>query len=500
MTAHDTTVPTDDLRIDWLAGKHTQWLPFILIPLLLGFAVWAFFGVWDKRAAVLEEQLCATFAKIADNIPDCHVELGINEPLVDVPSWQDLLPWSDGGNSAAELGNSETVVRRGAKAGHVVLVRHIDSLTRKAREAGPEFTPNKERCSPVALSSFSLFLPAITQEGTYDSIARKIEACYGSGDGDKPVKLCQGTREQPKDLCGRTISFVSTMQAYDKNTGKSDTLKLTLASAIYGICQFASLCLALLGLTLSARMMRRLSVKAEDISGLAELSGRMSASAAAKFAHMKAEDDLDPKRLNVFMTLRENFKSLIAGRFHTFENWGDLIVLLGLLGTLYGMITLFGSLSESGSSDALTAELAKSKMLGSLGLAFGTTLFAGLVRFLYIAVLPGRSSLANELIDRAFMRTLRQVRVEDVSFASTSDDPFSNHSLRSVGRKLLASVTLNDTGSTFAAETQRKAKVWATTIWFLLLIGTTSLLIYTLIDLDLLEITADWAGATNDRP
>lgn len=145
------------------------------------------------------------------------------------------------------------------------------------------------------------------------------------------------------------------------------------------------------------------------------LSTKTSATIAAAWSWKRATDQDRAKRMQIYFLYNDAYKTRFARSFQSISNLGDIIVLLGLMGTLWGMIVLFASLAESGSSVALSAEMAKSKMLGALGLAFGTTLFAGGVRMFYIHLIPKQQHLTEKAIDDVFIHYSTKVDVKDFS-------------------------------------------------------------------------------------
>lgn len=307
-------------------------------------------------------------------------------------------------------------------------------------------TDPANRCGSLDIAIFSVSSWTVSQDATYDSIARQIEACSQFERPEQLVLLCSGTRDalDPK-FCRKSLNFLQQMKDYDRSTeGRQNTVKLILANIIFGMFQTAALVLLLVGL--SVGILRRLRVGAEPSKVIRTRVDRKdaqfrpgswtSAADAAYYARIHAQDQQKPKRMQSYILDKEAYLRDLSRGFDRLSNWGDIIVLTGLLGTLWGMLILFSALAESGSAEPLTAELAKSKMLGSLGLAFGTTIFAGVLRLIFLFTLPKLASDAQRNADKLFMRYLTDVDVsgrgddelvDDVSndFFGSREDPLS---------------------------------------------------------------------------
>jgi hypothetical protein len=118
----------------------------------------------------------------------------------------------------------------------------------------------------------------------------------------------------------------------------------------------------------------------------------------------KAKDSIPVGYFDPGERLKSNMSSYrksVSQAFDDLEKRGDYVVQLGLLGTLFGMVFLFASLERGNSAIALEKQLALSSMLGSLGLAFGTTIFAIFARLVLMFKLGPIRNAAMNFIDQS---------------------------------------------------------------------------------------------------
>ncbi|MEM6676239.1 MAG: MotA/TolQ/ExbB proton channel family protein [Pseudomonadota bacterium] len=369
------------------------WLPWIAVPIVFLLAYSLFSLAWHERDNQITQALCNAYFPVADGAEAAECG-GLEDPssLVSYRDDTDLL--------------TRVVVFSGALEIATALARQEDGVatppdppTEGAAE-DPLGAPELEaRCKELELGSFS-FNPlrfGYSQDASYDSIARVIEACTQSraSDIESPRQLCTGTRNPlPPEICNRSLQFASAMQGFDRGDGAWIVVALVVVAITFGLFQLITLVLAIWGLTAAMRLSYTVQGRSkqnptpdESISQWTDLA-RFPAKVAAEATLKETERVSEEKREQTYNALRDTYIDAVDRKFRQTEVFADLVVLLGLLGTLYGMLILFAALAETGSADPLTAELASSQMLGSLGLAFGTTIFAAGLRFIMLLSLP----------------------------------------------------------------------------------------------------------------
>ena len=375
-------------------ARLPSWLPWVAIPIVFALAYALFSLAWQERSNQITQALCDAYFPEADADDEAVAAAcgGLEAPssLVHYREDTGLL--------------SRVVVFSGALEIARTLARLEDGVSTPgeppAEGAGEDpLGAEGTRCKELELGSFS-FHPlrfGYSQDASYDSIARVIEACTQSriSDRSSPMQLCTGTRNAlPPEICNRSLQFASDMQSFDRGKGAWIVTALVVVAIIFGMFQLVTLVLAIWGLSAAMRLSDTIQGRSksraapdesiEQWTDLARYSARVAANATLEATRKLSEE----KREQTYYALRDTYIDAIDRKFRRVEVFGDLVVLLGLLGTLYGMLILFAALAETGSADPLTAELASSRMLGSLGLAFGTTIFAAGLRFILLLAVP----------------------------------------------------------------------------------------------------------------
>lgn len=380
-----------------------SYLVFLAIPLIATLSLALFKSGWQVRVDEIKAALCESFWPIADaddedaSGPSCADVAEESLELMALPLMPEV-PWLN--------------VRYEVVLTAPEVFAYPDAALRPTAEA-PE-----PRCSELNIATFDLVALSTSQDATYDSIARRIEACTQRAADVTIVKLCTGTRSAlGAQTCRMSLDFLDAMQRFDRTTaGSAANIKLILANVSFGVFQFAALLLMLIGLYRAIH--RRLDTQAPpDPAASAKIDQgaefaptvRTSARDAAYHARTRAQGEDEQKRLQSYLLYKDAYRTKVSSAFQRINNLGDIIVLIGLLGTLWGMLILFSALAESGSAEPLTAELAKSNMLGSLGLAFGTTIFAGVLRLIYVLIIPRLQADAEDTIDQVFVEQLSDV-------------------------------------------------------------------------------------------
>ncbi|WP_157976533.1 MotA/TolQ/ExbB proton channel family protein [Parahaliea mediterranea] len=301
----------------------------------------------------------------------------------------------------------------------------------------------------------------ISPGGTWDSIARRVEACGQALTTDDPnsstKKLCKGTRKSSESkVCVVSTRFAEAMTLWERGEssdggGVLAWILITISSIVHGVPQVICLFIAwfyyrraralnslVLGFSDTDRS-ETLRGNDEDVETTgqssysdfcsAESDARKAADRASRF-HSEAAREKD------FDNSRETRQREIDDEFVKFQTVGDTIVFVGLIGTLYGLIKLFAAIAASSSADPLIAETSQAQMFGALGLAFGTTMFAGITKVFYDPKIEFFRVGALKAIDVAFENErTRLLYGED----STSDELSSNRlaGLLSIGAKRL---------------------------------------------------------------
>lgn len=406
--AGDTGINVPNVRTPKVLLYTLAYGIFLAIPLLAALSLFLFISGWEIRTAAIETALCDAFLmeKDAKEIAGADCVETHSVQIADAlkrPNWNDI--WED------------------ARTG--VRLVHPEAFAFSAAEV-PSLQSG--RCDSLEIARFELAWISTSQDATYDSIARRIEACTQYEDETKLLKLCSGTRAPLNaNVCRKSLNFLERMQIFDRSPqGRTATVSLIIANICFGTFQLAALLLTLLGVNLAAR--RRLQAAANSDPAIRrridtddDFAPTLSTSAldAAYHAQSRSQREDEQKRLQTYLLFKDAFASQVNSGFKRLTNWGDIVVLIGLLGTLWGMLILFSALAESGSAEPLTAELAKSKMLGSLGLAFGTTIFAGILRLIYMFTVPRLHAKAEETIDRTFVNYLSGVRFDAFGLSGT---------------------------------------------------------------------------------
>lgn len=399
-TVQQAVEPSHKNRQERPILKVVSYAIFLSIPIIWVVCYTLFLSGWETRALKLREELCSSFWSDVDgeNKSSECVQAAAGAIVIEETSPRKFV----GGFSLAS--RADVVVKTPE------FFAYPDKDTRPA---------NEPRCAELQISTFDLRTLTMSQDATYDSIARRIEACTQAADKVAIVKLCTGTRSPlGSATCRKSLDFLEAMQVFDRTPGGiAANTKLIIANISFGVFQLVALVLLLIGVWMAIDGYVRvrspsdpaMRSKIERDQGEFYPTVRTSAEDAAYHAMLRSEDEDEQKRLQSFLLRRDAFREKVTSAFNRTGNLGDIIVLVGLLGTLWGMLVLFSALAESGSAEPLTAELAKSKMLGSLGLAFGTTIFAGVLRLIYTLIVPQLQAATEDRIDRAFLNHLTGV-------------------------------------------------------------------------------------------
>lgn len=398
---------------------------FLFVPILGVASLHLFISGWQARAGAIEEALCNAFLldpHATDPTSTCvSTHSHALQGALKRPTWNDIFKtWST--ETRLALPN--------------VFALETDTTV-----------SSDGRCKDLGISSFDIGRITTSQDATYDSIARRIEACNQQGSA-RLLNLCTGTRVPHRhEFCARSLDFLERMQKFDRSyDGRTATVSLIISNITFGIFQLAALLLALTGINVAIRRSLRTGATSDprvrdriDDDPDFVPSPKMSALDSAYYARSRAQGEDEQKRLQTFLLYKDAFRVQVTSAFDRINNWGDIVVLIGLLGTLWGMLILFAALAESGSAEPVTAELAKSKMLGSLGLAFGTTIFAGILRLVYMFIIPHLRSKAEATIDRTFLDSLSGVKFDDIftmGFTSAGTAPVTSD-YASIGAALM---------------------------------------------------------------
>lgn len=254
-------------------------------------------------------------------------------------------------------------------------------------------------CRDLPLASLTLFPPWVTQDATYESIGRKLEGCMGRDKNNEATKLCTGTRLEAKaDICLKTKQIADKLYRFEaKPIGATARLMTVFTSVIFGIFQMIAIVVAVVALHRSQTTFSQVVGKGPGDKGHAAIPSISKALEEAKSGVVPGQIS----SAEIVDARLRSYRKEVENRFSGLRDRGDNIVQFGLLGTLTGMLLLFGSLEKAESSDPLTAQLSLSGMLGSLGLAFGTTIFAILLRMFFVRQLEPVSLRTIELIRSA---------------------------------------------------------------------------------------------------
>ncbi|WP_424989754.1 MotA/TolQ/ExbB proton channel family protein [Fluviibacterium sp. S390] len=234
-------------------------------------------------------------------------------------------------------------------------------------------------CRQREISRISFFPPNVSQSSTYESIARAIEGCAGRDDLGQATRLCTGTRDEAqRDLCAVSRNLTGALYDYDLTTSGMVSKWLgILASVQFGLFQLFAVVIAVVGIY-------RVRHLVADLGGNGDRRKERTIASINETIKIAIEGTAGkPDKASRYRGRMRDFRDEAAKLVSEHKEWSGTIVQLGLLGTLTGMVLLFASLERGESADALTAQLALSEMLGSLGLAFGTTIFAIIVSMVY---------------------------------------------------------------------------------------------------------------------
>lgn len=289
-------------------------------------------------------------------------------------------------------------------------------------------------CKPLEISRVSFLPPNVSQSATYESIARAIEGCAGRDDRDQATRLCTGTRDAAqRDLCAVSRNLTGALYDYDRTEWGllSKTLGI-LASVQFGIFQLFAVGLALVGIYRGRHLVADLS--AQDNRSFGRSIASIDDTIKIAIEGTAGKSDKAARYRGRMRDFRDEAVKLISD----LKDWSGTIVQLGLLGTLTGMVLLFASLERGESADALTAQLALSEMLGSLGLAFGTTIFAILVSMAYTRQIDLDSKAVMARIRQETDRGELRLQEDEIPAAETSTPDFN---LFDLGSKWLGTRT-----------------------------------------------------------
>ncbi|MEP4258027.1 MAG: MotA/TolQ/ExbB proton channel family protein [Rhizobiaceae bacterium] len=275
------------------------------------------------------------------------------------------------------------------------------SLTNNGAAEG---TQNRA-CRDLPLASLTLFPPWVTQDATYESIGRKLEGCMGRDKNNEAIKLCTGTRLEAKaDICLKTKQIADKLYQFDAEPlGAVSRLMTVVNAVIFGSFQLIAIFVAVVTFHRAQRTYSKVVGKEPEAEGDIAIPSISKAVEEAKSGVVPGQIS----SAEIVDSRMRSYGQEVEKRLGGLRDRGDNIVQFGLLGTLTGMLLLFGSLEKAESSDPLTAQLSLSAMLGSLGLAFGTTIFAILLRMLFVRQLEPISIATIELI-RAAQRRARE--------------------------------------------------------------------------------------------
>ncbi|MCB1469833.1 MAG: MotA/TolQ/ExbB proton channel family protein [Rhizobiaceae bacterium] len=349
-----------------------------------------------------------------------------------------------------------------------------DNWRDKPSEAsGGQSEPDKlPACENLTFATFSFLPPRVAQNATYESYARVLEGCIGRDTSGEAVRLCAGTRlEADPSLCLLTKRITRTLYEFDSTSkGLAANALLIFSAVTFGSFQLASIMVWLVSLY-------RTRLIGGELTGKASSTGRRGwwLKSPRPFDTIskeleRARRDILPTNPNPTEQLKINvqaFTSRVKEAFEDLEKRGDTIVQTGLLGTLTGMLFLFGSLERGNSAIPLEKQLALSSMLGSLGLAFGTTIFAILVRILFIRQLISIRGAVLEKIGDETSIQCEEVRTEALPDVASSEG--AGIDLLAEGRLLMGQLEANDATPTSA---EKPGRNWfALVFWLSLLVA-----------------------------
>ncbi|WP_299305456.1 MotA/TolQ/ExbB proton channel family protein [uncultured Litoreibacter sp.] len=402
-----------------------SWLPWIAIPIVFILAYSLFSLAWQVRAERIGEELCNAYFPISETADGSETaQCGGLDPS-SLVSFEKDTGW-----------HTSVLIFSGADKIATTMAQLEDGAAEPATapdEAEAEDPLGKlaVRCDPLPLGSFS-FHPlrlGYSQDASYDSIARVIEACTQSraSDIERALQLCTGTRNAlSPQICNKSLQFAGAMQRFDRSDGAWIVTALVVVGIIFGLFQLVTLVLAIWSLSAAIRLSDTVQGRSksqlapdegiEQWTDLARFPALIAANATLKATQKVSEE----KREQTYNALRDTYIDAVDRKFRRVEVFGDLVVLLGLLGTLYGMLILFAALAETGSADPLTAELASSRMLGSLGLAFGTTIFAAGLRFVLLLGVPILRDPAEIEAKNIYIEAFQGLALPEVSKTTAS--------------------------------------------------------------------------------
>ncbi|MCP5128943.1 MAG: MotA/TolQ/ExbB proton channel family protein [Pseudomonadales bacterium] len=373
--------------------------------------------------------------------------------------------------------NSRSVILSESESENIDSVVSVPALSSVILGGSVTFDPTallKERnaagphCKGHIVSSFGGLIPSFRLYATYDTLARWAEACVHNTNYSAPVdeeaaaakesavsvlksalELCAGTRKVLSGSdCAKSLEFVDSLYEYDKTAGLVESTVMILLGLIVGLFQLACLLLVViaslrcyyLGVDVGhSELSLNSDASVEEDTSLNLDRSSYSSYDNAQLALQKVQaEESRGEELQRFLLERDRYESRVAGRLNSLDIVEESIVLVGFLGTLWGLAALFSSIGKSISASPLTAEIAKSELFGAMGLAFGTTLFAVVLKMIFQHYLTEKKSVIGERISTDFINASK-----DLAFTQSQASGLDSGSIKLLGQRALAHSALD---------------------------------------------------------